>query len=148
MGRSVVNSSRTGAPSQSVVHGTFHTFPVFWSVEPRGFLGLATQGLAVLIEKHLPLEDWPFCVVAEGRNLTASVPVAHAHQWRVYGKGMANIRVVKGQVQIRAATGPNELFSVAETNVSLRVSSSLFYPLNHFVLESSGRVFRTSRELF
>lgn len=76
---------RSTLKHHEVVGGTFRTFSVLRSIEPRCFLDLAAQRLAILIEEHLPLEDWPVCVVAKGRNLTTSVPVARERA--LYEKG-------------------------------------------------------------
>lgn len=64
------------------------TFPVFWGVEPRIFLSVPAQRISTLIEEHLPFENRPLRVVAEGGNLPAAVPTAACDQARTTNRNI------------------------------------------------------------
>lgn len=99
---------------RTILYGILRTLPVLRSVKPRCFLHLAAQGIAICIEEHLPLENRPLCVVAEGRDLTAAVPVAHAqglHEKEVLKKP----GVGRAQACERSAKGPNAEFCHGRT---------------------------------
>lgn len=98
---------------RTILYGILRTLPVLRSVKPRCFLHLAAQGIAICIEEHLPLENRPLCVVAEGRDLTAAVPVAHAEGLHEKGylktlsRQSTSLRTVSERAKRRVVSRPN-----------------------------------------